>query len=149
MPKPRLKAVVRSNDSWLRCCRYCHYYEHGKCYKNNIITSSDELRVYAVSENGYLAQTLEETLNNEELLKGFMLSVESILDKWNISQKRKKEFEEHFRQEWSEFADFQLKYELDEQVSKCYQNFFDELGGECYEGVEILDPQSFCCKDWC
>ena len=149
MPKPRLKAVVRSNDSWLRCCRYCHYYEQGKCYKKNIITSGEELRLYAVSENGYLAQTLEETLNNEELLKGFMLSVESILDKWNISQKRKKEFEEHFRQEWSEFADFQLKEELDEQVSKCYQNFFDEPSGECYEGVEILDPQSFCCKDWC
>ena len=102
-----------------------------------------------MSENGYLAQTLEETLNNEELLKGFMLSVESILDKWNISQKRKKEFEEHFRQEWSEFADFQLKEELDEQVSKCYQNFFDEPSGECYEGVEISDPENFCCKEWC
>lgn len=149
MPKPRLKAVVKGVDNWLRCCRYCHYYEQGKCYKKNIITSGEELRVYAVSENGYLAQTLEETLNNEELLKGFMLSVESILDKWNISQKRKKEFEEHFRQEWSEFADFQLKEELDEQVSKCYQNFFDEPSGECYEGVEISDPENFCCKEWC
>lgn len=147
MPKPRLKAVVRSNDNWLHCCRYCHYYESGKCYKQNIITSGEELRVYAVAENGYLAQTLEETLNNEELLKRFMFGVESILDKWNISQKRKKEFEEHFRQEWSEFADFQLKEELDEQVSKCYQNHLSDVDVD--EGIEISDPENFCCKDWC
>ena len=147
MPKPRLKAVVRSNDNWLHCCRYCHYYENGKCYKQNIITSGEELRVYAVAENGYLAQTLEETLNNEELLKGFMFGVESILDKWNISQKRKKEFEEHFRQEWSEFADFQLKEELDEQVSECYQNHLSDVDVD--EGIEISDPENFCCKEWC
>lgn len=147
MPKPRLKAVVRSNDNWLHCCRYCHYYESGKCYKQNIITSGEELRVYAVAENGYLAQTLEETLNNEELLKRFMFGVESILDKWNISQKRKKEFEEHFRQEWSEFADFQLKEELDEQVSKCYQNHLSDVDVD--EGIEISDPENFCCKEWC
>ena len=144
----RLKRVQKKDDSWQHCCRYCHYYSNGKCWNKDLsIVGEEVMNVYSVSEDGYLSETLEETLNGEDLVKEFMYSVESILDKWNISQKRKKEFEEHFIQKWSEFADFQLKEELDEQVSKCYQNHLSDVDVD--EGIEIFDPENFCCKDWC
>lgn len=142
----KLKRVDREKDGWQKCCRYCHYYSKGKCWNKDLSIICDDItNVYKISEEGFLSQTLEETLNEEDLIKEFMISVEGILDKWNISQKRKKEFEEHFKQCWSEFSDFQLKEELDEQVSNCYQNPLLDM----FNGIEISDPEIFCCKEWC
>ena len=142
----KLKRIKRdtSND-WQKCCRWCHYYKDGKCYntKNNDYFESS---VYKVSEEGYLSQTLEETLNDESLVGELRRSIESILDKWNISQKKKREFEEHFNECWSEFADFSLKESLDESVSCCYSDHIDRIA---VDGVDIKEPQEYYCNEWC
>lgn len=143
----KLKRVDREKDGWQKCCRYCHYYKSGCCWNKNLSIFGNMFEVYNVSEEGHLSQCLEETLNDGNLVKKFMLSVESILDKWKVSQKRKKEFEEHFKECWSEFADFQLKENLDENIAICYQSYLDRTGN--VNGFEIQDPNNFVCKDWC
>lgn len=154
MSKPRLKAVNsfrKSDDSWQHCCRWCHYFSDGKCWNKKCASTmmlDENLNVFSVAENGYSAQAIEETLNTEKHIKSFMLEVESILDKWNISQKRKKEFEKHFIECWSEFADFTLKEELDEAVSLVYQKYLDP-DGQNFNGIEIDNPSEFYCKGWC
>lgn len=154
MPKPKLKArpVVRKKqeDDWQHCCRYCHYYENGKCWNKGNFFMLDEVdNVFRVAEDGILSQVLEEVLNDEPMVKSFMFSLEHILDKWGISQKRKKEFDEHFRECWSKFADFKLKEELDEKVSVCYQDFIDAHANSNESGIDIENPSEFVCKEWC
>ncbi len=141
----KLKRVVRTEDpkeDMYHCCRWCHWYKEGKCYCKEYSAGGDSLDVYEVSENGYLSETLEETLNNEKLIKEFMFDVESILDKWGVSQKRKKEFEEHFRQSWGSFADTSLKEVLDENVSVLYQTKMEE----CSQTSGVYVSEDFCCK---
>lgn len=150
----KLKRVSKNkvDDSWQHCCRWCHYFENGKCYNSDVVNQIEESSywgaIYGVAESGKLSGVIEETLNDEPLIKTFLFSIESILDKWNISQKRKKEFEEHFRECWSEFADFKLKEALDEQVSISYQNEVDKLTWRSGGYVEITEPEDYCCKYW-
>lgn len=147
----KLKRVVRSDDSWQHCCRWCKYFEKGKCYNKKVVEQVQEngitLSVYAVSEEGYASQTIEEVLNNETLIRKFVSEVEKCFEKWNISQKRREEFQKHFIECWSEFADFSLKEVLDEEILKCYATRIeDSMVNE--EGVSIESPSSFSCKYW-
>ena len=48
----------------------------------------------------------------------------------------------HFREEWSEFADFDLKPELDEKISVLYQKRAEEFSKS--DGFVVSDD--FCCK---
>lgn len=116
----KLKRVVKSDDNWQKCCRWCHYYQNGKCWNKEV---------------SYNYQN------------GLMYSLMEIFDEWRMSGKRKAEFKEHFKLCWGEFADMLLKEELDEAVSIVYQNHLDpELE---FEGTYIDDPNEFCCKEWC
>lgn len=147
----KLKRVVRTDpkEDMYHCCRWCkwsHFEDYSrKCYhKDNSISEEGVPGVYEVSENGYLSETLEETLNNEKLVKELMFNIESIFDKWNISQKKKKEFEDHFREVWGSFADTSLKEVLDENISVLYQSKLEEYYAQDTPGVIVSDD--FCCK---
>lgn len=140
------------HDDPYHCCRWCHWskvedpFDGRKCFYHHNPTVEVEGNiqdVYKVAEDGLLSQALEEVLNEEPLVNKLMLKVEHILDKWNISQKRKQEFEKHFIEVWGEFADFDLKEKLDDKVSVLYQTKVEEFGNES-EGIPVSDD--FCCK---
>lgn len=138
----KLKRVQKSNDDWQKCCRWCHYYHNEKCYLKQMIPDGDN-NVYKVAEEGYLSETIEETLDGAKL-EAFR-ELEYKLRDWNISEKRIKEFNDLFKQCYDQFIQ-DIKPELDEQIDRCYQNHsYDDLDS----GVYISDPEEYCCKEWC
>lgn len=100
--------------------------------------------MYKVSEEGHLDETLEETLGSVKLEE--FRELEYLLRGYKLSEKRIKEFNDLFGKCWEEFRHNTLKTELEENVAKCYQNHLED----CSESnIEILDPESYCCKEWC
>ena len=139
-----------SDDSWQKCCRWCHYYKNGKCMNQStsISVEEDNLAVYKVSEEGYLDQTIEETLGSVKLEE--FRELEYLLRDYNLSEKRIREFNNLFSKCWDNFRQNTLKTELEESVAKCYQNHTTKRSVEVeFEGFYIEDPENFICKDWC
>ena len=139
----KLKKVDR--DSWQKCCRWCHYYSNGKCMNFDHLSIGENLSVYKVSEEGYLDQTLEETLGSVKLEE--FRELEYLLRDYKLSEKRIREFDDLFRKCWENFSQNTLKTELEENVAKCYQNHIED--NTTSDGFYIEDPENFVCKDWC
>ena len=139
----KLRKVDR--DSWQKCCRWCHYYHSGKCMNTNHVSADEDLSVYKVSEEGYLDQTLEETLGSVKLEE--FRELEYLLRDYKLSEKRIREFDDLFRKCWENFSQNTLKTELEENVAKCYQNHIED--NTTSDGFYIEDPENFVCKDWC
>ena len=139
----KLKKVDK--DEWQKCCKYCHYYQNGKCMNTNHVSAGEDLSVYRVSEEGYLDQTLEETLGSVKLEE--FRELEYLLRDYNLSEKRIREFKDQFSKCWEEFSLNTLKPELEENVAKCYQNHITD--SNISDGFYIEDPENFVCKDWC
>lgn len=110
----------------------------------NHVLEDEDLSVYKVSEEGYLDQTLEETLGSVKLEE--FRELEYLLRSYKLSEKRIKRFNDLFRECWENFSQNTLKIELEENVAKCYQN---HLESKCESAVEIVDPENYCCKEWC
>lgn len=132
-------------DEWQKCCRWCHYYQNGKCMNKNHLDMGEDLSVYKVAEEGYLDQTLEETLGSVKLEE--FRELEYLLRDYKLSEKRIKEFLEQFGKCWENFRQNTLKTELEENVAKCYQNHVEKSSFD--PNVIIKDPENYCCKDWC
>ena len=109
----------------------------------NNVSAGEDLSVYKVSEEGYLDQCLQETLESVKL-KEFK-ELEFFLRECRVSEKKIKEFDNLFKECWEEFSQNTLKTELEENVAKCYQNHIDTIS----DGFYIEDPENFVCKDWC
>ena len=139
----KLKKVDR--DNWQKCCRWCHYYSNGKCMNTDHLDTGEDLSVYKVSEEGYLDQTLEETLGSVKLEE--FRELEYLLRDYKLSEKRIREFDDLFRKCWENFSQNTLKTELEENVAKCYQNHIED--NTTSDGFYIEDPENFVCKDWC
>ena len=139
----KLKKISKGADlnDMYHTCRWCHYYQNGKCY--NHVAEQDSLSIYQVSESGKLSEVIEETL--ESVKRTPFKELEYMLQDWGVSQKRIKEFGEKFNKCFDEYK-LDLKEWLDEKVSECYQT---ELDGKEYSGLEILNPEEYYCKDWC
>ena len=140
-----MKSRKVDRDSWQKCCRWCHYYQCGKCMNTNHVSADEDLSVYKVSEEGYLDQTLEETLGSVKLEE--FRELEYLLRGYKLSEKRIKEFDDLFRKCWENFSQNTLKTELEENVAKCYQNHIEDNTES--SGLYIEDPENFVCKDWC
>lgn len=145
--------VDRYYDDPYHCCRWCHWsrvddpFEGRKCYYKHHETVEPNgcvQDVYRVAEEGLLSQALEEVLNSQNLSDRLMYSLMDIFAGWKLSNKRRAEFMEHFREVWGEFADFSLKEKLDEKVSVLYQSKVEEFVNEAGEGFVVSDD--FCCK---
>ena len=139
----KLKRVQSVDYDWQKCCRYCHYYKNGKCL-NSHMTTEEDLAVYSVAEEGYLDETLEETLGSVRLEE--FRELEYLLRGYKLSEKRIKEFNDLFSKCWEEFRQNTLKTELEENVAICYQNHLESKNESV---VKILDPENYCCKEWC
>ena len=132
-------------DEWQKCCRWCHYYQNGKCMNESHLDMGEDLSVYKVAEEGLLDQTLEETLGSVKLEE--FRELEYLLRDYKLSEKRIKEFLELFGKCWENFRQNTLKTELEENVAKCYQNHVEKSSFD--PNVIIKDPENCCCKDWC
>lgn len=139
----KLRKIDR--DSWQKCCRWCHYYQSGKCMNTNYLPVGEDLSVYKVSEEGYLDQTLEETLGSVKLEE--FRELEYLLRSYKLSEKRINRFNDLFRECWENFSQNTLKIELEENVAKCYQNYIEDNTES--SDLYIEDPENFVCKDWC
>lgn len=91
----KLKRVDRTKDDWQKCCRWCHYYENGKCIKDNV-SIEETAPVWKVAEEGHLSETLEEFFGSVKLEE--FRELEYKLREWKFSEKRVKEFNELFKQ---------------------------------------------------
>ena len=109
------------------------------------LSVGENLSVYKVSEDGYLDQTLEETLGSVKLEE--FRELEYLLRDYKLSEKRIREFDDLFRKCWENFSQNTLKTELEENVAKCYQNHIED--NTISDGFYIEDPENFVCKDWC
>lgn len=144
----RLKKVEKRDDSWQHCCRWCHYYQNKKCWCREVCYSAElEVNVYGVSENGYAAETIKESL--ESVSCEPFRELEYMLREWKVSEKRIREFNEQFKKSMEEYHQNAVEI-IDEDVLKCYDNhLFDNCEKDSGEGVEIVDPENFCCSHWC
>ena len=111
----------------------------------NHVLADEDLSVYKVSEDGYLDQTLEETLGSVKLEE--FRELEYLLRSYKLSEKRINRFNDLFRECWENFSQNTLKIELEENVAKCYQNHIEDNTES--SGLYIEDPENFVCKDWC
>lgn len=139
----KLKRVLKSNDDWQKCCRWCHYYQNGMCYNNNV-SVEETAPVYKVAEEGYLSETIEEFFEGVKLTEFHELEYQ--LREWKISEKRVEEFKKLFKECYDQWV-LNHKEELDEVIDRCYQNHMSEQLDS--DGVYINDPENYCCKDWC
>lgn len=135
----KLKRVRKNVIELKECCRWCHYFYDGKCYKENVSYEDD--KIYKVSEDGHLLDTIEEFFNEIKLDE--FKKLENKLREWKLSEKKIKEFNTLFRQCFDMWS-FNHKEELDDQITLCYHNNVTDE-----KGVLINNPEEYCCKDWC
>lgn len=137
----KLKRVKKHlDDSWQKCCRWCSYYENGKCFNKSF--NIDTTHIEKVAEEGHLNETLEEVLRNHSLSQ--FKELECKLRDWKVSEKRIKEFNDLFVKCYEEWVN-EAKEDLDYAISLCYDNNLETYNG----GVVISDPENYCCKEWC
>lgn len=151
--KSRLKPVVRGvtvdeieNDIY-HCCRWCHYFESGKCYNKNVMESyaDSPSKVYLVAEEGRLSGVLEETFHSvkkstvtEEVVK--------LLRSYKMSEKKIKEVYDTLVNSIDQWFDFEVKEKLDSEVSELYQDAVENM--QEIDGVEISNPEDHYCREF-
>lgn len=128
-----------------KVCRWCKHYRYGKCYRGSFRVV-EMGSVYAVADSGQLSEVIEETLHSIKP-KEFLQEAEELLTEWKISKKRIEELKRLWSEMIPEFLDFELKQALDEQVSVLYQRELD-LSELQLDEIEILEPETFYCKEW-
>lgn len=143
----KLKKCQPTED-YMKCCRFCHYFQCGKCYNKDYMSNysdGSDLAVYSVVEEGHLAETIEEVLGSVKLEE--FRELEYLLRGYKLSEKRIKEFDDTFKKCWELFSSSTLKEQLEEKVHRCYVN--NLLNNETVnDGVEISSPSEFVCKYW-
>ena len=137
---------VETNDDWQHCCRWCHYYDNGRCYKPGVY-ADDGFNVYGVAESGKLDEAISEVLGNDKLNSRFAGQLDDILMGWKISTVRRTFFKKVFLEELEKHH-LEVQEHISEAASVVYQNEYDIfLESEC--AIRITNPEEYCCKDWC
>lgn len=154
----RLKRVVRPDNSWQHCCRYCHYCGWEKeamghvCYCKEVIesTAPQEFNVYGVSENGYVSEVIEECMQNYDRKKLFIDLIKQKCLEYKVSGSRTQMFLKAFEDVYEEYSLF-MRDDVDEAVSRVYQERYEnamcEQGDRTY--IELDNVEDFCCRYWC
>jgi hypothetical protein len=127
-----------------KVCRWCKHYQRGNCTRG-ALRAGEIVSVYDVAESGKLSEVLEETLNNVKP-EEFLQEAESLLKSWKVSSKRIEELKKLWEEMIPDFLDLTLKQELDEQISILYQQEIDKHNPS--DEIQILNPESFYCKEW-
>lgn len=141
--KKKLHGMRKTDNSWQHCCRWCHHYSKGECLNSDIVLDEVGVDVTYISENGYVAEVLNESI--EGVKREPFKELEYLLRGYNLSEKRIKEFNALFEkcfEDWKQDAVEQI----DEDVTECFNNHLNKVE---QEGIDISDPNEFCCSRWC
>ena len=124
-------------DDMYRTCKYCRNNINGRCVKSSEVFdfSSGSEAIYEAAESGKLSEAIREGIKLPQMSK-----LEKLLAWYAISQKRQKAIIQAVREELTEFIPAMVEC-IDSSVSSLIIN----LGGTA-EGLELKDPDSFCCK---
>lgn len=138
------------SDDMYHACRWCHWFDNGKCCKG-IVDIDRSLPVvpvvYDVSESGALSGTLEESLGSANRAE-FKRRLREELLKLKPSQKKFKEFFQVFDECMEQFLDLDVKPLLDNDISMLYQNRIEGTVNATSASAEVVikEPADFCCK---
>ena len=88
-------------DKMYRCCRWCHYYQEGKCWRKGVSFSDLESSLLNAADMGEFSEVIEETMMypNDPICK-VLQGLKSLLSDWKISSKRIEKFQEVFIEEY-------------------------------------------------
>lgn len=130
-------------DSLYHNCRWCKYYDKGKCCKLPEVAKVESLedKAYKMSEEGYLSDALREGLNLSSIK---MPSLTALLNGYGVSKKRALEIVQAVKADLGSEKNNVIE-SLDASVSKLLQNTLVNPDGTI-EGFEIPDPTEFYCK---
>ena len=133
----------RQLASMYHCCRWCKYFQHGKCYNKEMIDhfinySSDY--TYAVAEEGQLSEVLSEAFHSTPK-NGVTEHIVSRLRGYNLSEKKIKEIHDLLVTSIDAWFDETVVERLDSDVSRLYN-----LSACCIDGIDIQNPNEFCCE---
>lgn len=110
-------------EDWMKCCRYCRFFEDGYCSKN-VMEIELETNIDQLFEDGYLSAAIAEGFNEKEF--------------HSISKNRKKDFDRELDDvinNWTE--------SIDEQISIMLRNNLLHISR-----FKPMDSNSFCCNQW-
>lgn len=134
------------NNNIYKACRRCRYYVDKCCTLDMFMpTFLSEDDIYSIAEEGSLSEVIEETLNSskpEKILK----ELDNLLAGWKISKTRRKEVLQLFDEMFPEYNDFTLKEQLDENISRLYQERL--VKAIITDEIEIKEPDNFYCSRW-
>jgi hypothetical protein len=126
-------------------CRWCKWYQGGKCINTAFTAGSDDvLGVYEVAESGRLSEAIQETLNSASL-ETLERELRGRLADYKLSGKKIEELVQAFYDGMEMLVEREFTPKLDEVISKLYQ---DHAGTVEPEGVEIVDPHTFYCREF-
>lgn len=114
-------------------CRWCHWYEKGKCLHGKTFKGSSTDIEY-LSEEGIVSEAIKEGFS-EQPFSELKRNLES-----SLSKKKAKEFMQAFYEEL-EAVKIEWTESIDEAVTSALQNVVDKD-----ETAEIIEPEEFCCK---
>ena len=123
-------------------CRWCRFFDDGKCYHGEIGNSISDMEVYKVAESGKLAEVLKEAIGSCKP-KIALKHIEEMLKSYKVSDKRIQELKDC----WSSMIEIWIEGDLipsiDNDVSFLYINSVNEVEGL---PVEIHNPEEFYCR---
>ena len=142
----KTKVVSHSDPIPNHCCRWCHYYEHGKCYHPSITNSfvDNSQKIYKVAEDGTLSEALKEVMA-DTTLHVMSREIKNLLTFHGLSNKKAEEVLTEIM-ESIEIRDNKLIENLDDKISVLYQKAADEVDEDV--GVEIAYPDEFYCNEF-
>ena len=142
----KTKVVSHSDLIPNHACRYCHYYEHGKCYHPYLTHSyvDNSMKIYKVAEDGTLSEALKEVMA-DTTLHIMSREIKNLLTFHGLSNKKAEEVLTDIM-ESIEVRDNKLIENLDDKISVVYQKAADEVDEDV--GVEIAYPDEFYCKEF-
>lgn len=144
----KLKAYVPDPypvEDIYHCCRWCRWFDHDCCtnptYEGNAVDFAFDL-----AEDGYLRDTVVEAVNNlPNEVEMLCNSLESLIQDWGVSQKRRKQFRDFFMESLHTFLDPHLSEEVTESVASLIINRSDNAAAL---GTYIKNPDTFYCKEF-
>lgn len=123
-------------DDLYKNCRWCHWYDKGKCLHGKTFRNGIETSITYLAEEGVVSEAIREGFT-EKLFPKLKRNLES-----SLSKKKAKEFMQAFFEELeATIADWTES--IDEAVTIALENAIDENADTA---AEIIEPGEFCCK---
>lgn len=145
--KPTRNEVI---EEMYHNCRWCHYFNSGKCYCKDVQFDVEvDSEILHRADMGEFSEVIEETMSQQgKAYKSFQLGLVDQLKEWKVSNSRQSQFMKIFEEWYNEYVQ-DMKDELDSVILRKIDNIVSGAEEEAFDGVEILNPESFSCQYFC